>query len=350
MPPSWQVDPNYVPPPAKETWKRAVSTGIDFLPGPGDVKAAQEAITGENLITGEDLGPWERVLAGAGVLPFVPGMAGWLKKPVLGKIVKGVEIKEPHPMPFERRRIIADMLEEDKTYKEIQQAIGASPDAIKNVADIFGITASRETASQSFKALRAPEKVILTESQFNEKVASYLPKLNKYNEDVRQEALVALWREFNEHPGQSRTYYNMVIANTASRNRRGVSIDTPQKTRFKRGIPQTGQPLRIDSPQDELFEDWISRIIKDRHVPQEDKLIDNVDFRRYVDSLGDVERDYLRLRMEGNTDREIAKIWEIPSIQMQRMKKPLKEELYKKILRVLLVAAVPTTAMMVNDE
>ncbi len=76
------VDPNYVPPPASETWKKALSMGIDFLPGPGDVKAAQEAITGQNLITGDQLAWWERGLAGAGALPFLPNVAGIMREPI----------------------------------------------------------------------------------------------------------------------------------------------------------------------------------------------------------------------------------------------------------------------------
>lgn len=78
MPPSWQADPSYVPPPASETWKKAVSTGIDFMPGPGDIKSAQEAVTGKNLITDEPLAWWERGLAGAGALPLIPNVAGLL--------------------------------------------------------------------------------------------------------------------------------------------------------------------------------------------------------------------------------------------------------------------------------
>jgi hypothetical protein len=74
-----EADPNYVTPPASETWKKALNMAIDFMPGPGDVKAGQEAITGKNLITGDTLKWWERGLAGAGALPFLPNVLGILK-------------------------------------------------------------------------------------------------------------------------------------------------------------------------------------------------------------------------------------------------------------------------------
>ncbi len=53
---------------------------LDLIPGLGDVKAGQEAVTGRNIVTGESLGPLERVLSGLAVLPFVPGTIKQLGK------------------------------------------------------------------------------------------------------------------------------------------------------------------------------------------------------------------------------------------------------------------------------
>lgn len=78
---------------AKNMGRLAINTGLDFLPGIGDVKSAQEAITGtlpmleglpgvESKLTGG-----ERAVAALGALPFVPNMLGILKKtPDLGTI------------------------------------------------------------------------------------------------------------------------------------------------------------------------------------------------------------------------------------------------------------------------
>jgi hypothetical protein len=53
-----------------------LSLGLDFIPVVGTVKGGIEAITGKDLITGEKLEPWERML---GIVPYV-GQAGDLAK------------------------------------------------------------------------------------------------------------------------------------------------------------------------------------------------------------------------------------------------------------------------------
>jgi len=51
-----------------------ISMGLGFLPWIGDVKDYQETTTGVDLITGEKLAPWERIItAGATILPIVSG-------------------------------------------------------------------------------------------------------------------------------------------------------------------------------------------------------------------------------------------------------------------------------------
>jgi hypothetical protein len=67
---------------------------LDFVPGIGDVKGAQEAITGEILITGEELTPLQRGLAGVSVLPFIPGTIKGLGK----KFPRSVHIPKTSPI------------------------------------------------------------------------------------------------------------------------------------------------------------------------------------------------------------------------------------------------------------
>ena len=50
-----------------------ISIGLDFIPGVGTVKGLIEAITGEDLITEQELAWWERLL---GVIPFVATVGG----------------------------------------------------------------------------------------------------------------------------------------------------------------------------------------------------------------------------------------------------------------------------------
>ena len=46
-----------------------VSSGLDFIPGVGNVKSAVEALSGKDLITGEKLSKTERALSLLGAIP-----------------------------------------------------------------------------------------------------------------------------------------------------------------------------------------------------------------------------------------------------------------------------------------
>ncbi len=66
--------------------KFGLNTLLDFLPGIGDIKSAQEAITGtQPMLEGvpgidNKLDLLGRITAGLGALPFIPNMAGVMKK------------------------------------------------------------------------------------------------------------------------------------------------------------------------------------------------------------------------------------------------------------------------------
>jgi len=87
-----EYDEIYRPPTKDELksfGKLATSTVLDASPIVGDVKSAQEAITGIDVITDEKLGPLSRGLAGLAVLPFVPGSIKHLGKS--GKALKSLD-------------------------------------------------------------------------------------------------------------------------------------------------------------------------------------------------------------------------------------------------------------------
>ena len=46
-----------------------VSSALDFIPGVGNVKSLGEAITGKDMITGEELSKTERTLSVLGAIP-----------------------------------------------------------------------------------------------------------------------------------------------------------------------------------------------------------------------------------------------------------------------------------------
>ncbi len=60
-----------------------VSIGLDFVPGIGTAKGILEAISGKDLITGDELAWWERAL---GIVPLVGGAVG-----AAGAVARGVD-------------------------------------------------------------------------------------------------------------------------------------------------------------------------------------------------------------------------------------------------------------------
>ncbi len=82
--------------------KNVVNTLLDFIPGVGDVKSAQEAITGESLINKEKLNWWERGLSGIGALPLIPSIVGFTKGSKIGKLES--VIKKSSKEPWEMTR------------------------------------------------------------------------------------------------------------------------------------------------------------------------------------------------------------------------------------------------------
>ncbi|MFD2924795.1 ribonuclease YeeF family protein [Halobacillus naozhouensis] len=64
-------------------WKKTLSFGLDFIPIVGNIKAAIETKTGENLITGVEYEGWERPLLAASIIG-----GGYVK--LAGKGAKGV--------------------------------------------------------------------------------------------------------------------------------------------------------------------------------------------------------------------------------------------------------------------
>ncbi len=86
--------------------KNIANTVMDFLPGIGDVKSAQEAITGTSLVNQEDISKWwERGLSAVGALPLVPSLAGIIAK-TGDKIKPFTEASKGDKMVEEAKRIM----------------------------------------------------------------------------------------------------------------------------------------------------------------------------------------------------------------------------------------------------
>ena len=69
--------------------KRLLSLGADFIPGIGQGKGIQEGAMGTDLLTGEPVPTWARVLGLLSALPVIGGVSGVLKD--AGKVAKGAK-------------------------------------------------------------------------------------------------------------------------------------------------------------------------------------------------------------------------------------------------------------------
>lgn len=78
---------------ATGSMRNSLLSGIlDFSPGVGDIKGAQEAITGRNYLTGDRLGGWERGLSALAMLPFIPGQIKGLARKRIPRIGDAIPI------------------------------------------------------------------------------------------------------------------------------------------------------------------------------------------------------------------------------------------------------------------
>jgi hypothetical protein len=80
--------------------KRLLSLLADFIPGVGQGKGVQEGAMGTDLLTGEQIPTWARVLGLLSALPVVGGVGGMLKD--VGKVGKGAKGAEDILAPIKK--------------------------------------------------------------------------------------------------------------------------------------------------------------------------------------------------------------------------------------------------------
>lgn len=85
---------------------QAVRSFLGLIPGPGDVIVGAEAITGNDYVTGQPIGPGARVLAGFSVIPLL-GTAGDASRVVrAGDRIAGLGVSEHAADGFAGRNIV----------------------------------------------------------------------------------------------------------------------------------------------------------------------------------------------------------------------------------------------------
>lgn len=162
------------------------------------------------------------------------------------------------------------------------------------------------SASQTFASLRGPKQIKLSEEEFITEMIKFRPILKAIrNEDLRQEATVRLWRELNDNPGKPKAFYkNAIRQQLSSGTQRGRSVDTPVTTESRKT-----NYVRLHVPDEMTTEDFISYAVQRKGRFTEDAIIDEVDFKRLLDTFSPMEKEYALYKIGGLDDKAIGLKW-----------------------------------------
>ncbi|MGM9926504.1 MAG: pre-toxin TG domain-containing protein [Bacillus sp. (in: firmicutes)] len=116
----------------KEVGSEVVSFIPDFIPILSNIKAAIEAFSGEDLITGREIGDVERAVLAAAILggPIVKG-AQVVGKAAMKQLLKVKNVLHPNKV-----KSLAKDFYDDYIQKSIQKGASAFKDLVKKVADL----------------------------------------------------------------------------------------------------------------------------------------------------------------------------------------------------------------------
>jgi len=129
-------------------------------------------------------------------------------------------------------------------------------------------------------------------------IRGFIYKQTRENEDLRQEACMAMWRGLLKDPGSTNGYLMSRIRwRLMDVWKNGTSVDKPHKTREDITI------LRF-YPQD--FENEIyAEYLADSHLPLDEQVIAKVDSERFLRFLDYNESEIVKYKLKGLADRDI---------------------------------------------
>jgi len=126
----------------------------------------------------------------------------------------------------------------------------------------------------------------------------FIYKQARENEDLRQEACMAMWRGLQIDPGATDVFLmNRIRWRVRDVWKNGTSVDKPHKTREDITI------LRF-YPQD--FENEIyAEYLADNRLALDEQVIAKVDSERFLQFLDYNEREIVKYKLKGLVDRDI---------------------------------------------
>ena len=144
-------------------------------------------------------------------------------------------------------------------------------------------------------------------------IKGFIYKQTRENQDLRQEACLAMWRGLLKDPDATDGFImNRIRWRLMDIWKNGTSVDKPYKKREDIKI------LRF-YPQD--FENEIyAEYLADNHLPLDEQVIAKVDSERFFQSLDDTEWKIVKYKIKGVFDRDIIKKLHISSERYYKIK------------------------------
>ena len=141
----------------------------------------------------------------------------------------------------------------------------------------------------------------------------FIFKQTRENQDLRQEACLAMWRGLLKDPDATDGFImNRIRWRLMDVWKNGTSVDKTHKTREDITI------LRF-YPQD--FENEIFvEFFENNHLPLDEQVINKIDTERFLQSLDDKEREIVKYKIKGVFDRDIIKKLQISSERFYKIK------------------------------
>jgi len=151
-------------------------------------------------------------------------------------------------------------------------------------------------------------------------IRGFIYKQTRDNDDLRQEACMAMWRGLLKAPGATNGYLmNRIRWRLMDVWKHSVSVDKPYKTRDDTTI------LRF-YPQD--FENEIyAEYLAGNGLPLDEQVIAKIDSERFLHSLDYNEREIVKYKLKGLADRDIIPELAITREHYRMVKRGLKPKI-----------------------
>ena len=150
----------------------------------------------------------------------------------------------------------------------------------------------------------------------------FIYKQTKTDEDLRQEACMAMWRGLIKDPGATDGFImNRIQWRIRDVWKQGRSIDTHPESRRKAKVCL----LNDGDAEDEV----IAECMRDKYLPLDEQVIAKIDTERFLQSLDYNEMQIVKYKLKGLVDRDIYPELGITRKHYRRVKRGIRPKTKK---------------------